>query len=302
MKKIFTIIALACFACTTMNAQLLYKISGNGLSKPSYIIGTHHLSDGNFAQKVPGVIEALANTEQVYGELDMSFMQNPDSLAEVQKAMMLPDGKNIKDVLTEEQLGKLNKFMTSIVGADFTNPMLMQQLGHMSPKTLQSQLAVLVYLTKHPGTFDPNNQFDTYFQNEAIKANKVVKGLETIKYQTDILYKSSDEKRDVELLMCLCDNIDWNIMMLDNITKAFYNQDLVEMGKIWDEKLNTSCDSTPEEEAQLIYNRNNNWLKIMPAVMAEHPTFFAVGAGHLINDKGVLALLRNAGYTVEGVK
>ena len=35
--------------------------------------------------------------------------------------------------------------------------------------------------------------------------------------------------------------------------------------------------------------------------MAQKPTLFAVGAGHLVGDKGVLNLLRQAGYTVEGV-
>ena len=36
--------------------------------------------------------------------------------------------------------------------------------------------------------------------------------------------------------------------------------------------------------------------------VAERPTFFAVGAGHLPGEKGLLQLLRNAGYTVEGQK
>ena len=39
----------------------------------------------------------------------------------------------------------------------------------------------------------------------------------------------------------------------------------------------------------------------MPALMAQKPTLFAVGAGHLPGTKGVLHLLRQAGYKVEGV-
>jgi hypothetical protein len=66
--------------------------------------------------------------------------------------------------------------------------------------------------------------------------------------------------------------------------------------------LNNRCDSTPEEEDVMINNRNANWLKKMPALMMLRPTLFAVGAGHLPGEKGVLNLLRQAGYTVEGVK
>ena len=40
----------------------------------------------------------------------------------------------------------------------------------------------------------------------------------------------------------------------------------------------------------------------MPAMMAEQPTLFAVGAAHLCGEQGVLKLLEKAGYTVEGVK
>ncbi len=36
--------------------------------------------------------------------------------------------------------------------------------------------------------------------------------------------------------------------------------------------------------------------------MKEQPTFFAVGAGHLGGDIGVIVLLKEAGYTVEAVE
>ena len=69
-----------------------------------------------------------------------------------------------------------------------------------------------------------------------------------------------------------------------------------------DAKLNNTCDSTPEEKETLIYARNDNWMKQMPEIMKQKSTLFAVGAGHLPGERGVLALLRKAGYTVEGVK
>ena len=65
--------------------------------------------------------------------------------------------------------------------------------------------------------------------------------------------------------------------------------------------LNNRCDSTPEEEDVMINNRNANWVEKMPTLMMLRPTLFAVGAGHLPGEKGVLNLLRQVGYTVEGV-
>ena len=91
-------------------------------------------------------------------------------------------------------------------------------------------------------------------------------------------------------------------MMVDKIVSAFFSQDLQAIEAAMDEKLNNSCDDTPEEKDRLIYSRNANWLKAMPQIMSEKSTFFAVGAAHLAGEKGVLAGLRKAGYTVEGVK
>jgi uncharacterized protein YbaP (TraB family) len=40
----------------------------------------------------------------------------------------------------------------------------------------------------------------------------------------------------------------------------------------------------------------------MARMMAEKPTLFAVGAGHLGGPQGVVALLRKSGYRVEVAK
>ena len=102
--------------------------------------------------------------------------------------------------------------------------------------------------------------------------------------------------------MCLVDNKEHTELMAEQLVEAFFKQDLVGVKAVMDEKEQTKCDSTPEEEDALIYNRNANWAKLMPRIMADKATFFAVGAGHLPGEKGVLQLLQSAGYTVEGVR
>jgi uncharacterized protein len=52
----------------------------------------------------------------------------------------------------------------------------------------------------------------------------------------------------------------------------------------------------------LLKKRNMNWIPVMGRMMAEKPTLFAVGAGHLGGPTGVVALLRKAGYRVEVAK
>ena len=302
MKRIVMTMAACVVAAVSINAQLLYKISGNDLEKPSYIIGTHHLANVGFVEKINGVKEALTETEQVYGELKWDAMANPDSLKAMQERMMLPEGQTLKTILTPEQYKRLDAFMTAKMGAGMSNPMVEAQMGKLTPMALVTQFQVLLFLMNHMGEFDPSSTFDQYFQAQAQKNNLPCGGLETMSFQAQVLYGSTPMERQVEQLMCLIDNEQFNVQMLEEMTKAFYAQDLDALKKAMDLKLGTSCDSTPEEEAALIDNRNADWLTKMPAIMKQAPTFFAVGAGHLPGEKGVLQLLRNAGYTVEGVK
>ena len=302
MKRKLMTLAVLLTAAVSVNAQLLYKISGNGLEKPSYIIGTHHLANVGFVEKINGVKEALTETEQVYGEVKWDVMTNPDSLKAMQEKMMLPEGQTLKTILTPEQYKRLDAFMTAKLGAGMSNPMVEAQMGKLSPMALVTQFQVLLFMMNHMGEFDPSSTFDQYFQAQAQKNNLPCGGLETMSFQAQVLYGSTPMERQVEQLMCLIDNEQFNVQMLEEMTKAFYAQDLDALKKAMDLKLGTSCDSTPEEEAALIDNRNADWLTKMPAIMKQAPTFFAVGAGHLLGEKGVLQLLRNAGYTVEGVK
>lgn len=302
MKRIVMTMAACVVAAVSINAQLLYKISGNDLEKPSYIIGTHHLANVGFVEKINGVKEALTETEQVYGELKWDVMANPDSLKAMQERMMLPEGQTLKTILTPEQYKRLDAFMTAKLGAGMSNPMVEAQMGKLTPMALVTQFQMLLFLMNHMGEFDPSSTFDQYFQAQAQKNNLPCGGLETMSFQAQVLYGSTPMERQVEQLMCLIDNEQFNVQMLEEMTKAFYAQDLDALKKAMDVKLGTSCDSTPEEEAALIDNRNADWLSKMPAIMKQAPTFFAVGAGHLPGEKGVLQLLRNAGYTVEGVK
>lgn len=46
---------LVCAVTLGAQAQLLYKISGNGLKVPSYIIGTYHFADVKFTDSIPGL-------------------------------------------------------------------------------------------------------------------------------------------------------------------------------------------------------------------------------------------------------
>lgn len=302
MKKII-LIALVFVSATLANGQILYKISGNGLKNASYIVGTHHLVDASFVSQIPGIDIAMKETKQVYGEVLMENMMNPDTLAAIQKATMLPENTTIKDVLDPEHYDKLNKLLTELIGAPLDNPMLSASIGKMRPTSIMAQIEIFLYLKEYPGAFDPNNTIDAYFQLQAIQTKKIVGGLETCKFQTELLFNSKTIEKEVEALNCLIDNFDANKKQLLLLTEAYRNQNAEAIVEAMNMKNDNECDNlSKNDEEQLLKMRNENWLTQMPEIMKKAPTLFVVGAAHLFNTDGVILLLRKIGYTVEPVK
>ena len=301
IKKLITIVALVATTFVSANAQLLYRITSDSQQKPSYIIGTFHLEDGSYLDKIPGANAAIDEVDQVYGELDVKTMTNPDTIAATQAMIMLSGDKTIKDVLTAEQYEKLDKYVESIVGTGLSNPALFQQMGKMNPATLEINLSIMSFLKKMPGKFNPNNLLDLSIQQTAIQKGKKTNGLETMDFQTRLLYARPMNEM-VDQLMCTIDNNDFydkqNLQLLD----AYHEHDVEKLLEITYQTMGNKCDFTEDYINNLIFNRNSDWAKKIPAIIKDTPTLFVVGAGHLGGEKGVVNLLRKAGFKVESVK
>ena len=300
MKKILLFAAIiAGFACNTQ-AQILYRISGKGLESPSYIVGTYHLAPSSFADSIPGMRQAVEQTNQVCGELDMMDAFKPENAARMLKAQMLPEGVTLSSLLTAEQLERLNALLLDVMGSNLNDEAFAAQIDKLTPAALSTTLSLQSYL-KRTESFNPMELIDNYFQMLALQSGKAVKGFETVDFQMGILLGEPLEKQ-VNDLMCLVDNFEKNDEIVNRITTAYFSQNLKQIEEAMEEEADFDCGTTEEDEDRLINNRNRNWVEVMPDMMAEQPTLFVVGAGHLCGEKGVLKLLEEAGYTVEGVR
>ena len=300
-KRLTIVIMMLTMLTYTAHAQLLFKISGNGLSKPSYVLGTYHLAPSAFSDSIPGFRQAMAEVGQVCGELDTEEVKTPENTMKMLNAMMLPEDKTIQGMLDEDQMKSLNEFVKSLMGTDFSNPMVGGQLGKMTPAALTTQFSLMMYMKMNPN-FNTEDGIDTYVQTLGKQQGKKILGLETIDDQIHALLTSQTLERQLQLLMCMVRHQDIQMQMASDLVNAYYAQDLKSIKDLTDQKYNDDCDSTPEEEETLIYGRNANWAKKMPGIMNEQPTFFAVGAAHLVGEKGLIDLLKNQGFSVEAVQ
>ena len=301
MKKalLLAVALIAGFACSTQ-AQILYRISGKGLESPSYIVGTYHLAPASFADSIPGMAKAIEETTQVCGELDMMDAFKPENSARLMQAQMLPEGVTLSSLFTAEQLKRLNALLLEVYGTNLEDEAFAFQMERMSPVALSTTITLLSYM-KDGNSYNPMDLIDNYFQTQALQNGKSVKGFETVDLQMSVLYGAPLEKQ-VNDLMCMVDHFAESKEMVDRITEAYFSQDLTQIEKVMESEASFDCSTSPEDTDILVDNRNRAWVKMMPEMMSERPTLFVVGAAHLCGEQGVLKLLEEAGYTIEGVK
>ena len=295
MKKILFIALLACMQVVTVQAQLLWKISGNGLEQPSYLMGTHHLAPLSITDSIAGFNDAFTASQQVIGELVMSEIQTPEVMQIMQQTMMIESDTTIQRLFLPDEYEMVNQFTKENLMLDLA------MAPKLKPAFIQNNLIVVLYI-KTIGGFNPAEQLDAYFQAEGTAKGKKVSGLETPAYQFNLLYNSTSLQRQAELLVCTLSNIDKSLNETKELTDAYMAQNLEELYLISQKKHNDKCDATPAEMAALLDNRNIQWAEILPEKMQEAPAFIAVGALHLPGDNGVINLLRQKGYQVEPIQ
>ena len=300
LKKIISALAafillLSCSGSSTGNNRaLLWKISGNGLEKPSYLFGTHHLVPLSFLDSIPGIHEAFGSTEQAVGELDMSNMT--EMQMKIMSNAMLPEGVTYESLLPADDVVLLDSTLTDLMGVG------LNQFGRLKPAMLSNIISVTLYQRYYPALAD-GGSLDQYFQEEALKRSRPVTGLETTEDQIYVLLELQTTERQAEMLGCMVKHPEMLKEQMDELQAAYHAQDLGALWRLYTEETpDDPCPSTEEEKDALNSDRNARWLEKLPAIMAERSSFIAVGCLHLPGEEGLISGLRDQGYTVEAVR
>lgn len=289
MKRIVVIIALLLLAVPAANAQLLWKISGRGIEKPSYILGTHHAVPYTFCDTIPGLMKAFGEVDYVVGEFDMLKMaaMTPQQMQDMQKMMMMPADTTITSLFSDAQRDTLDAYLKNTLGAS------LQMLSSMKPMTIMVTVQQKMLMEVIPDIASLTG-IDKYMQTLAAEKGKQVGGLETMEYQLGLLYGSSlQDQADALLDMARRSN---SKELLQELTAAYKSRNLDTLWKIFQDQM------TELEYDALIKTRNLNWLEVMSDLLPTRGALYVVGAGHLPGDAGIINLLKKAGYKVKPVK
>ncbi|MFN8356951.1 MAG: TraB/GumN family protein [Spirosomataceae bacterium] len=285
MKKIFLFCLIypliGVWGAIAQKKALLWEISGNGLEKPSYLYGTMHLICAKDFELSEALKQRFASAEQITLELDMD---DPKMMTDMTQAMFMKNGMSLKKLLSETDYTALERYFKDSVGIG------LGMLNNVKPFVLMTMMYKSVLSC-------PPESYEMTFVEMAKKQKKEVLGLESVKDQMAIFDEIPYEKQADAVMKIIREEAKAD----DEFAK------MIALYKAKDIKKMAKLDSESEFEFKgfedkLLTNRNANWIERMGALARQKSTFFAVGAAHLGGKKGVIMLLKKAGYQLTPIR
>lgn len=293
MKRSLLMLLLAVVAASmTLDARHLWRVEGNGLAKPSYLFGTHHIAPVSILDTTPGLADALAGVDKAYGELDMLHGAEAEVQMSMARLAMAPADSTLSKVMSAEHLARLGEVLSELAG----QPVPVAQFDPVKPAVVSMQLAVLQSIAAFP-EYDYTKQLDSELLKRAAAAGAETAGLETPEFQIQLLFGTPISEQAADLAKCL-DNSDKAVGKARELAGGYLDGDLEAMEAIITDP---EFGMTHAEAERMIYSRNDSWVKTLLAVIPTASVLVVVGAGHLPGPRGLIEQLRSHGYTVTPV-
>jgi uncharacterized protein len=273
--------------------SLLWRISTPDNATASYLFGTIHMIPAEDYFLTEGTKTALATAEKVYFEIDMREMNDPMALMPVMNRIMMNNDTTLEDLLTVAQYDSMAAHFESIGMPFFL-------LKRMKPMFLTAMISEDMNPEGGFGSGEIKS-YEMELMAMAEADDKEIGGLETIEFQLGLFDAIPYQVQAQMLYDAIIAEQTGGAASFDQMVDMYKAQDIEGMVKIMGEDGNMPGGLGGYEDI-LLDKRNASWITPMQELMAEGPVFFAVGAGHLGGPRGVITLLREAGYTVEPVR
>ncbi len=282
-------------AVDTLENALLWKISGNGLEKESYLYGTIHMIAKDKFFMTPNTEKAIEEVERMTFEINMEDMNNMGMMMSMMMNAFMKDGGSLKKLLTEEEY--------KLVDAKFKELGLPIALFDRVKPMFTSMMTSMDMSGGNPLQGGGDSEIVSYEMEfmELAKQRKIeMQGLETVEYQMSMFDSIPYEAQAQMLVESVRGGGEEGSAEADQLammTELYVTQNINGMSAMMESEEGGMADYGDV----LLVNRNKNWIPIMAEQMQDKSTFFAVGAGHLGGKEGVIRLLRESGYEVEAM-
>lgn len=277
----FIVFTFAGFSQQKWSNTLLWRISGNGVQKPSYLYGTMHLQDRRLFHFTDSLYTALEKVEGFALEIDFNELMDSlftESFRNAEEELLEDDDEKVKI-----DKKKIDKSVDSILKN------LNLKLDKLTKKDLKKIREYRTNRLLQQGEMP--TIVDGYLYGLALRHNKWIGGIEDVADQLSLKDELGGDLTPEDVLL------PEKLMRssLEEMINIYLKKDLQALADYVDDKY------SKDDLDDLLTHRNIKMARRMDSLTKLRTMFFAVGAAHLPGDSGVITLLRNKGFTVDPV-
>jgi len=274
-----------CFFLLTLAAHAgspVWKVSKE--NRHFYLGGTIHIL-GESDYPLPKAFDtAYGKSETLVFEADIQKSQDPEFIQTFMAKMVYPDNRSLKNLLTPATFQALKRF-----AAD--RGVMVEAMKQFKPGL------VLITLTQieveRLGVAGVG--VDEFFFSKAVKDGKNLLHLENIEEQI-ALFENMGKGSEDELISYIIEDLKNLPDLLPVMKSAWKTGDAPGLDRA---VLGPLKNDFPELYQTIFTARNQKWMpKIQTMAATPEVEFILVGAGHLVGEQGLLALLRKKGFTI----
>ncbi len=292
MQRILQIILLTLSSWfltpNTLQAQLLYEVSGNGTDAKSYILATNKLCNITFLDTIPNLFKVFGTCDKLITDISINDAQ---ALQALREAALLPDSVQLKNYYSETDYQAIDQalFLTLQMG--------LEQLGRMKPAYLTE-----LYrneLLKRWLQYDENTSSEIFFQAVAEQQGMPIFALDETGEALYMMFDREPLHWQMQELQKITEYPEREIQLEKAILTQYKQGQLNEIAYLITTPNNISTLSY--SDYQIFAQRNLTWVKRLEPYLKEGKAFICLNANYLGGEKGLLSCLKAAGYRVRPV-
>ena len=291
-------------------AGFLWEISGNGLTKKSYLFGTCHGDGYNFTKeeifKFKGLADVFQKVDVIGFESTMEPKPKHNKAADMlfYKWIRNPDPKYLmpRGVYYKRLCDSLAEFRE--IDKYLADKMFDTEYWKKKPSYWLSRITLSQFIKQQHGI----QIVDKVLYDEAIKTKVDIIALDDNESQMSMLHlfmktgnfvDTLSIKEQAKTLYQVIHAL--NLMPnhpLQKLTNLYLENDFYKMKSYLDK---SPFQESKEDKEIVVRDRNKKWVPIIEKNMSNHSCLFAFGCRHMMGEYSIIKMLRDQGYTVEPV-
>ena len=229
---------------------------------------------------------AYDQSEQIVFETDFSALNSPEFAQKVALQSVYPQGQSLEDKLTPKTFQLLNEYLNSR-GIPF------QSVAQLKPGMLLSVITLVELQRLNISA----KGVDQFYANLATTDKKPLGQLETPKQQIELIVNLG-ENNEEKFIQYLLESMSKFEQSFSEIKQAWRDGELSKLsGASEMDKIRTDF---PRLFNDLFTERNNAWMPQIETMLENKEVeYVLVGALHLVEQEGLLAQLKETGFTLQ---